>query len=170
MSLIRGQQEQEGAGQAPATGANREPLGRKEQGNEAGAAGVRSRREEQDLQLRQGDKNKRKRPGRRSQSSGSGEEEEEGRRGREKGRKEDAPNKSLPDYPGVSLFTVRREEGGEEQGPQELGGLGGRSRLAAPRGLKKTTAPPFRSSSSSLLLPRVSAPVAGLTPASPGSQ
>ena len=127
-------------------------------------------RKEQEEQLRQGG-DKRKRPvDRSSQSSGSGEEEEEGRRGREKGRKEDAPNKSLPDYPGVSLFTVRREEGGEEQGTQELGGLGGRSRLAAPRGLKKTTAPPFRSSSSSLFLHRVPAPVTGLTPASPGSQ
>ena len=121
-------------------------------------------REEQEEQLCRG-RDKRKRTDCSSQSSGSGEEEEEGRREKEKGRKENAPNnKSLVDYPGIRMFPVGRQEGGEEKGRQE----GGRSRLGAPGGLK-TTAPPFRSSL--LLLPRtVSTPVAGQRLASPGSQ
>ena len=92
----------------PASGANREPLCRKERGNGQGASGGGSRREEEE-KLCQG-RDKRKRLGRRSQSSGSGEEEEE-RRGREKGRKEDLPTNSMEDYPDVRLVPVRREEG-----------------------------------------------------------
>ena len=152
-----------GAPSEPTSGANREPLGRKEQGNGQGAAGGRSRREEQEEQLRQG-REKRKRPDRRSQSSASWEEEEG--RGREKGRKEDSPTKSLEDYPDVRLVPVRREERGEGQGHAGLGGHGGRSRLAAPGGLKTTA--PFRSSS--LLQPRVSTPVAGSKTAPPVSK
>ena len=122
-------------------------------------------RKEQEEQLRQGE-DKRKRPvDRSSQSSGSGEEEEEGRR--EKGRKENSPNNSLQDYPGVRMFPVGRQEGGEVEGAPGLGGQGGSSRIGAPRGLK-TTAPPFRSSM--LLLPMVSAPEASLRATSPGSQ
>ena len=72
------------------SGASNEPLARKEQGNEQGAAGGRSRREEQERapagtkeeQLRQGQEQN-MRTGRRFQSSGS--VEEEGRR-KEQGR------------------------------------------------------------------------------------
>ena len=144
----------EGREQDLSSGANREPLGNKEQGNGQGAAVRESRREEQ---LRQG-REKRKRPAdRSSQSSGSGEEEEEGR-GKEKGRKEGSPIKSLEDYPDVMMFPVGRTEGGEEQGPP--GGQEALSRLGAPQlGLRKTTALPFRSNSaSSLLLPRMAGP------------
>ena len=161
----REQEQGHGAPGDPTSGANREPLGRNEQGNERGAAGGRSRRQEQEEQLRQGRDKRKRTDDRSSQSSGS--EEEEGRRmGKEKERKEDMPTMTLKDYPDVRLIPVRREEGGESQGAPGLGGQGGRSRLAAPGG-GKTTALPFRSSS--LLLPRVSAPVVGLMPTSPGS-
>ena len=145
-----------------ASGANREPLGKKEQGNEQGAAGGMSLRKEQEEQLCQG-RDKRKRQDRRSQSSDSGGEEGQNRREREKGRK-DVHNTGLMDCSGTKRFFMGREEGGEAKEPS---GQGGRSRYGAPGGLKMT-APPFRSSS--LLLPRLSTPVASLRLTSPGSQ
>ena len=151
------EQEQE---RAAVTGTNREPLGSREQGqgNGQGAAaggGANSREqqeeasmatEEEVMQLRQGGRDKRKRPETSSQSSGS---EEEGRE-KEKGRKEkkEEDPRRLADYPGVRMFPVSREEGEESSG--------GRSRFCAHPGMMKTTGPPFRSSSSSLLQPRVS--------------
>ena len=154
--LKAGSRRREGAvsrEQEPTTGANRVPLGSKEQGNGQGAVVGRSRGEEHEEQLRQGGE-KRKRPSdRSSQSSDSGEEQE----GREKERKAGSPSKSLEDYPDVMMFPVGRTEGGEEQGPP--GGQGAVSRLAVPLGLRKTTALPFRSSSaSSLMLPGVAGP------------
>ena len=100
----RGQEEARrginGAPAAPVSGANMEPVGRKEQGNGHGAVGGRSRREEQEAtpgaeeleQLRRGE-DKRMGTERRFQSSGSGEEE---RRRKEKGRKEALPFRSSP--------------------------------------------------------------------------
>ena len=99
----RRQEQTRGGGRgAPVTGANKEPLGRKEQGNGQGAAVGRSSRDEQDSwrrtpgargprQLRPGQE-QRMRTDMRIPSFGSeeGEEEREGRRGErgEKGRKE----------------------------------------------------------------------------------
>ena len=70
---------------APTSGANREPLGHREQGNGQGAAGGGSRREEQERTPASGLEQLRRdeRTEGRFQSSGSGEEEG---RGREKGR------------------------------------------------------------------------------------
>ena len=80
----QGRRVSHGASGEPTSGANREPLGRKEQGNWQGAAGGRSRRQEQEEQLRQGRDERKRTDNRSSQFSGSGEEEEQGRREREK--------------------------------------------------------------------------------------
>ena len=138
------------------TGANREPIGSREQGNGQGAAAERANgreleeasraTEEEVRQLRQG--GDKRRPERSSQSFGSGEEVLEGRE-KEKGRKEEALVRMLP---------VRREEGEEN--------FGERSRF----GMMKTTVPPSGSSSSSLLQQRVSAAAASPRWAVPGPQ
>ena len=131
----------------PASGANREPLCRKERGNGQGASGGGSRREEEE-KLCQG-RDKRKRLCRRSQSSGSGEEEEE-RRGREKGRKEDLPANSMADYPDVRLVPVRREGRAREpqgwearEGGADWGLQGGRIRPPCHTGAARSSCREF---------------------------
>ena len=64
-----------------------------------------------------------------------------------------APSQSQVNYLGIRMVPVRREEGGESQGPQEQWGQGGGHRFGTP---------PFRSSSPLMQ------PVSSLRPAWPG--
>ena len=137
-----------------------EPLSRKEQGNGQGAAGGGSRREEvgrttaatKQEQLRQV---KTTRTIMSFQSSGFGEEDAE-RRGKEKRRQ--GKERMEEHYPGARTLPVGME-GWKEQG--------GRSTIGDKGGLRRTTAPPFRSSS--LMPPRVSKPVSDLRPGTSGT-
>ena len=149
----RGESREQEKGRCPATGANTEPLGRKEQGNGQGAAGVRRRREEQEITtgatgMEQLHPEQDERTEQRFQSSGSGEGEGRGRKGREK-----------KDYPSARRLPVGMEGWKDQWRGQGWEGQGGRSRTGDPECLR----------SSSLLLPRVSRPVTDLSSAKSGS-
>ena len=148
-------QDRRGGHHAPVSGANRQPLGHREQGNGQGAAGEGSRREEQGLEqlCQEGYKS----PEQRSQSFGSGEEVGE----KEMGREESAQGK-------VQARTFAGREERQLEVLQGLAGTGGDNRFGAPWGQMKTTTPPFRSSS--LLLPTMVASPRLTWPRRPGQQ